>query len=549
MPLLPETSSSTRRQFTGFRSRTSSSSSSPSSYSWDDVEPQGTSVVSESSQGIEALLRFMLNRRPPSLSATRTDTIERNLSSNIGRALLTRNGFMENVEDAENTAVTFNMASNHSETIETGTDVRTLDPYGPSAHNELVDMLERITQTEQVSTSRPYNQPSLLSQAITEYNRNNYEAINPEETMIGPNEHSSNNMNTEDLDFGRYINEPGNNSQTTIVRQVMQQRQNGPSWVVAEFRHPPRRSQLSTMTTADNETTETTTYQETESIVDTQPHWVNQNPDDPANNFMVMLRWREERVPTTRPELRNSRLFNDLETPGSTPIRSKLLMAISSKSQMKSKALSYVTSGTNFNGRLVAPSTCGIRDRYNVIPLLEQECYLRLGIRRVDAEHNRVTCVLRKMRDNEIMAEDVWEGEMLEGPYRGESAASKTSSRPRTYNLTSFWKYLYPNHSLNGTSLVEDTLHRRSTKTDYTSASEMLQRASSDYVWLILRNTTFNGCKLEPQTRRQQLLLSVNRNNGSVEGCLRMNYKDNMLVYLEPELICRHGGCPDVTPC
>jgi hypothetical protein len=411
-------------------------------------------------------------------------------------------------------------------------------------------MLERITRTDQILMSRPYNQPSLQSQTIPEYNRSNYEVISTEETVINREDgRASNNTSAESYDWENLIGQPDENSQTTLVRRVVQPRQTGPSWVVAEFRQPPRRSQLSTMITADNERTESTTFQELEPRLDPLPDWLDRRPGDPGDNFMVMLRWREEGMPTARPELRGSRPFYDLEVSSQTSSRSKLLMAISSKPQIKSKTLSYVSAGANFQGRLVALPTRGLSNRYNLVQHLEQECVLHLCIRRMDTEHNRITCLLRKTRDSETISEDVWEGEMLEGPYRGEGRGDKVLSRPRLYNLTSLWKYLYPNHSLNGANLVVDSLNKFMEKPEYASANEMLQRAAGDYVWLILRNTTANGCKMGPQSRRQQLLLSVNRKNGSAEGCLQSSYSEAMLVYLEPELISRRGGYPDVMPC
>lgn len=554
MPLLPETSStSPQRESAGIHSRTSSSSSSPSSFSWDDSEADRTDIFSGSSQGIEALLRFVLNRRPPLLNATRTDSAEYDPLSNTRNMTLTRDGTAEHADERDDTNDTPSTTSNRSETTETNTQSRTLDPYGLPVYTELSDILERITRTDQISTPPSYNQPSLQSQTIPEYNRNNYEVISTEETILdddrGSYGRTSDNASAESYDWDNLIGQPDENSQTTLIRRVLQPRQTGPSWVVAEFRQPLRRSQLSTMITADNERTESTTFQELEPQLDLFPDWLDQQSGDPGDNFMVMLRWREEGMPTRRPELRGSRPFTDLEVSSQISSRSKLLMAISSKLQIKRKTLSYVSAGANFQGRIVALPARGLRSRYNLVQNLEQECGLHLSIRRVDTEHNRITCVLRKTRDSETMSEDVWEGEMLEGPYRGEGRGDKVLSRPRLYNLTSFWKHLYPNHSLNGVSLVGDPLNKFMEKPEYTSANDMLQRAAGDYVWLILRNTTSNGYKMGPHSRRQQLLLSVNRKDGSAEGCLQLSYAETMLVYLEPELISRRGGCPDVMPC
>lgn len=270
----------------------------------------------------------------------------------------------------------------------------------------------------------------------------------------------------------------------------------------------------------------------------------------------------------SRPELAGPPTFLPLGDRGhrhsSNP--SKLYMARCCTEDMTAKAVSWVRRGVKFGGRLVSLPARGVnnRDRYSVIAHYQRECEIEFRIRLVDCECNRVSCVLkRKCSASENMeTEEIWEGEMLDGP-RGphnspatESSEDDEPRKPRLYNITQYWQQLYPNHTLNGTSMLwrvheshpAKASPSRSTTSDYASPYEMLSKASHEYVWLLLHsvNVSIPPSQTQLQTPHQ-LLLSVRRSDGVIEGCLGKSASDMMLMYLRPEQMSRRGGLPDIS--
>lgn len=61
---------------------------------------------------------------------------------------LTRDGTAEHADERDDTNDPPSTTSNRSETTETNTQSRTLDPYGLPVYTELSDILERITRTD-----------------------------------------------------------------------------------------------------------------------------------------------------------------------------------------------------------------------------------------------------------------------------------------------------------------------------------------------------------------------------------------------------------------
>lgn len=381
------------------------------------------------------------------------------------------------------------------------------------------------------------------------------------------------------------LGEPDEAIQTTLLRRVLQPRPDGPSRLLAEIRQTPRRTRL--VTSLNNSVSyiresNATSYRAANRYP--APPYLDDFPDDlsdttvtpssavslPAsegsNTGPLMARLQRLRdhpavgslqfnnTPGQGERLRRwertERTLSELSFPEHLSARFKLMMSTSTSEQMELRSASYVRKGSRFKGRLVASPTRGVRDQYNLIPHLEQECALDLHIKGVDKEKNRVTVILQRSAGPEL---EVWEGEMLEGPFTP-SRDSVKGGADNVYNLTNHWRKLYPSHTLNGNIIVNDeeethimSIHGE--KPDYSSPSEMMKKARKEYVWMLLRNTFDRDIldELGIPIKQQQLLLSVRRSDGVTEGCLGKNKSDMMLVFMKPVEKTLRGAFPDIS--
>lgn len=236
----------------------------------------------------------------------------------------------------------------------------------------------------------------------------------------------------------------------------------------------------------------------------------------------------------------------------------KLMMAKSVKHEMQSKAVSWVRGGVEFSGRIIDPGSLSA-DILGGHKASFQVCW-------VDAEKNEVSCTLSKS-DGSRETHERWRGEMLEGPHDG-----RADHTHKLYNLTSHWQQLYPNHTLNGTSMMwkvqgataagllelKGSPHAQD-PLEYASPREMQAKAVRDYVWLLLTPEILcseGSRERERERERQrerQLLLSVRRSDGSLEGCIgqagRMGRPgaDTKLVCMRPSRTSIRGLLPDIS--
>lgn len=245
-------------------------------------------------------------------------------------------------------------------------------------------------------------------------------------------------------------------------------------------------------------------------------------------------------LPYSRPDL-TPPMFLPLERRTAS---TKLVMARSKSEQMRSKEISWVREGVRFRGRLVIPPAreTNLRDRYNLISNLHRECVVDFRIRQVDTEHNHISCILNR-KPGTIEAEELWEGEMLEGPY----SLGEEEDDLEVYKITSYWQQLYPNHTLNGTSMLwkmQDGSGKTPRALEYASPKEMQTKASREYVWLLLKESVRGG---GDSKNKSQLFLSVRRSDGVVEGCMDRKHNGTLLMFLRPEGLSARGGLPDIS--
>lgn len=275
------------------------------------------------------------------------------------------------------------------------------------------------------------------------------------------------------------------------------------------------------------------------------------------HTFQRLSRTYEDSFNQNEPSLETSRSTNTQVLPYSRPdptppmflpldrrtVSTKLVMARSKREQMRSKEVSWVREGVRFRGRLVIPPAreANLRDRYNLISNLHRECVVDFRIRQVDTDRNRISCILNR-KPGTIEAEELWEGEMLEGPY----SLGEEEDDLEVYKITSHWQQLYPNHTLNGTSMLwkmQDGSGKTPCALEYASPKEMQAKASREYVWLLLRESVRDG----DNKNKSQLFLSVRRSDGVVEGCMDRKHSGTLLMFLRPEGLSARGGYPDIS--
>jgi hypothetical protein len=90
----------------------------------------------------------------------------------------------------------------------------------------------------------------------------------------------------------------------------------------------------------------------------------------------------------------------------------------------------------------------------------------------------------------------------------------------------------------------------------------MLAKAKSDYVWLLLTKVDTgrvfpsahrshdHASRLQNnpswQRKKVQMLVSIRRSDGSLEGCIGKNRVDMKLLYAQPDKFAQQGGVADM---
>lgn len=221
--------------------------------------------------------------------------------------------------------------------------------------------------------------------------------------------------------------------------------------------------------------------------------------------------------------------------------RVKMVMARSSKTQVMCKAVSWIRSGVTFQGKvIVSPSrTSNLRDSQRAISNVELEAGVELVVHQVNTDQNQVSCTLIHLPiDGETSAtEELWEGEMLEGPFQQQE--NELEQEAVLHNVTKYWQQLFLHHTLNGTS----KLFSRPLRVDYASSGDMHSKARQDYVWLLLRAVRSRGISLTPR----QILLSVRRSDGALEGVVGYSSSEMKLLFMTPAPTSMRGGLSDIS--
>ena len=259
-------------------------------------------------------------------------------------------------------------------------------------------------------------------------------------------------------------------------------------------------------------------------------------------------------------------------------------MAKSSKQQVSNKSVSWIRNGVRFEGE-----TFSLRNLLRREPTMRSSCAhckVEMKICNVDVDNNRVSAIMKDgTAESGARSTQLWEGAMLEGPT---CTTENDSPTTELYNITKYWQQLHPNHSLSNNhnrSVSGDRYSVRKAQryslssysnscqqlppisycesgNDADGANRMLAKAKSEYVWLLL--TKVDTGRVLPslhrshdyaprlqnspswQRKKVQMLVSIRRSDGSLEGCIGKNRVDMKLLYAQPDRFAQQGGVADI---
>lgn len=239
-------------------------------------------------------------------------------------------------------------------------------------------------------------------------------------------------------------------------------------------------------------------------------------------------------------------------------------MAKSTPAQVAEKANSWLKNGLTFYALVMhVPKRRVFQMLDHSVYHDHHECEAIVRIRQVDFKSNRVTCNMKIKLPTMLhyMDDDVlWEGEIVEGP-KNSSGKDDGVEEANTFDVSNHWHQLFPNHSLSEASFLYKLYPRipfeakpcrtQLLQEDLTQVS--FSAAATDYIWVRLARVAVGAVRAFKETPMEgtkdypQLLLSIRRSDGSVEGCMGKNMSDMMLLYAQPDFISRRGGSADLS--
>lgn len=277
-------------------------------------------------------------------------------------------------------------------------------------------------------------------------------------------------------------------------------------------------------------------------------------------------------------------IFMPYRSPPSCLRKKEYYMIKSSEQQMANNSVSWIRNGIKFEGE-----TYSLRNLFRQDPAILSNCphcKIELKICNVDLENNRVSVILKDCgSDSGPRSTQLWEGVIIEGPT---CAINEKSPTTEIYNVTKHWQQLHPIHSLsnNHNHIIKNDIysmrkaHRRllpsqsticqqlpsisycESGNDVHRADRILTKAQTEYVWLLL--TKVDTSHLFPVAHRSydhssrwqsnsvwarkkvQMLVSIRRSDGFMEGCLGTNRVDMKLLYAQPDRFSQQGMIADI---
>lgn len=277
-------------------------------------------------------------------------------------------------------------------------------------------------------------------------------------------------------------------------------------------------------------------------------------------------------------------IFTPYISPSSCLRKKEYYMIKSSVQQMANNSVSWIRNGMKFEGE-----TYSLRNLFRQDPTMisnSPHCKIELKICNVDLKNNRVSVILKDCSsDSGPRSTQLWEGVIIEGPT---CAINENSPETEIYNVTKYWQQLHPIHSLgnNHNHIIKSNIyrmrkaHRRLLPSqsnicqqlpsisycepgnDAHRTDRMLTKAQNEYVWLLL--TTVDSSHSFPVAHRSynhsfrwqsnsvcarkkvQMLVSIRRSDGFMEGCVGKNRVDMKLLYAQPDRFSQHGMIADI---